>query len=505
LVKGDIAAYNGDGEIVYLSRGDNQVKINGQRVELSEIESTLSSQDEAISVLLIKDKTSQKPQLTAFYSEAVEQSKRSENIRILAMDDSLPRSKALIEKARQNLPPYMVPRRFIQMTAIPLTGNGKVNSRLIKEVHQSYIASMTVHQSSGRNQLESLKNGVERELYDLIRARFGEMDIRHDTELFPNIFDSLSLMVLVEVLRRKYGDQITVTFVTKHPVFGELAQAIERLISGNNGNSTSKKSHLNTTAQEFPTDAPIHFPSPPGSEPSKKLNIFTFFLVIGFAEDHGALASVLPSFNIIGVNHARMKDPTHYKTIADMAEDHAKLVRAEQPHGPYFLCGFSFAGHVAYVVAQYLEDQGETVHLIIIDSSVRPRSPLPGEIPENQLEKYFGLPKATTATTPESRQLRQILLDQILHNLRLMHEFQPAEYKGPMLFMKTCKQGLDGEGSKHHTDCNYSDGNGYEDLVKGKLEITCIPSTNHFTMLKENASLVGIGSVIAKSLQRYVT
>lgn len=116
---GDLAKWLPDGNLMFLGRVDNQVKLRGYRIELEEIEKNIlnfDQVDEAI-VVLIDDE-----RLIAFYTS-------KEDISTMRLREYLFRF----------LPEYMIPSSFIHIEKIPLTQNGKTDKKqLIRIAKYSY-------------------------------------------------------------------------------------------------------------------------------------------------------------------------------------------------------------------------------------------------------------------------------------------------------------------------------------------------------------------------------
>ncbi|MEU3625181.1 D-alanine--poly(phosphoribitol) ligase [Amycolatopsis coloradensis] len=107
---GDRVAWT-DGNLLHLGRIDDQVKVNGQRVEPGEIEAVLRALPGVDDVAVVAGEPEPgRVDLRAFYTGAAETCELS-------------------EQARAQLPPYMVPSRFDRLEALPVTDNGKTDRR----------------------------------------------------------------------------------------------------------------------------------------------------------------------------------------------------------------------------------------------------------------------------------------------------------------------------------------------------------------------------------------
>lgn len=133
---GDLALYLSDGNIEFLGRLDDQVKIHGFRVELGEIEMTLK-QHPAIQetvVLARKDELGDR-RLVAY---------------VVPDQDPSPTIRELRDFLKKKLPDYMVPSAFVMLDGLPLTPNGKVDrqalpapDRLRPELEEAFVAPRT--------------------------------------------------------------------------------------------------------------------------------------------------------------------------------------------------------------------------------------------------------------------------------------------------------------------------------------------------------------------------
>jgi acyl carrier protein len=111
---GDLGRFRADGQIDYLGRIDQQVKLRGMRVELGEIEATLEHHPSVKQAVVVLDANSGEPRLVAYAVSRPE---------IVLVPATLRRF------LRQHLPEHMVPAAFVALDALPLMPNGKIDRK----------------------------------------------------------------------------------------------------------------------------------------------------------------------------------------------------------------------------------------------------------------------------------------------------------------------------------------------------------------------------------------
>lgn len=193
---GDLAKWNPDGTISFISRKDNQVKINGHRIELGEIESSICRYpDIEKSVVLVDNKQ----KLVAYFSS-------QKNINISDLRAFLQRK----------LPSYFIPNAFIQIAKFKLTSNGKVDKK--------FLAKIKVNQST----YEAPKTDFQKQLAKLFENVLGNSKISINDNFFEIGGDSLSA---IKLQIEAFNNNINISYkdIFAYPTIKLLAKHISQV------------------------------------------------------------------------------------------------------------------------------------------------------------------------------------------------------------------------------------------------------------------------------------
>ncbi|HET6378043.1 MAG TPA: amino acid adenylation domain-containing protein [Methylocella sp.] len=199
---GDLARYRPDGAIEYLGRIDHQVKIRGFRIELGEIEARLCALDSVrqAAVVLREDRPGQK-QLTAFVVPA-----SGHDIDPAALRRELARA----------LPDYMIPPVFVQLDALPLNRNGKVDRNALAVPE---LSSRPARPKAPRTAMEEI-------LASLWGAVLGRDEVGIDENFFEIGGHSITAMQVVSRIKRDLCADVSVRSLFEAPTIAELARAL---------------------------------------------------------------------------------------------------------------------------------------------------------------------------------------------------------------------------------------------------------------------------------------
>lgn len=183
---GDLARWCEDGNLEYIGRIDDQVKVNGYRIELDEIKENLQKhKDIREAVVLVKtDHDSDKHYLCAYIVADLK----------IADDE-------LIAYLRQTLPNYMIPAKYIYMDRLPLTSNGKLDKKALPEPQQIKTVS----------EYKKPENAIEEELVEMWEKILGKSNIGTTDRFLELGGDSISILRMQAMLQRRFHVDIALS------------------------------------------------------------------------------------------------------------------------------------------------------------------------------------------------------------------------------------------------------------------------------------------------------
>ena len=324
---GDLARYLPDGNIEFMGRLDDQIKIRGYRIEPGEIEAALT-QHPAVKA-------------AAVIARQVQASEKSLMAYVVPKEGQALTAQGLQTFLRQNLPPYMIPARFMFVASLPLTPNGKVD-------RQALPASETVELAS-HSKFIVPRDGVESKLLEIWQKVLGNQPISVADNFFDLGGHSLLATKLLVRIEKTFEQKLSLAALFQAPTIEQLAAVLR--------NESPMARSLVTPIQ------------PEGSRPP--------FFCIGAGPLFRSLALRLgpeQPFLGLGLGKAEVQElPTPFR-LEDIAASLIKKMRLLQPEGPYPLGGWCMDGVVAYEMARQLQALGERVPLVVLFDAENPAS-----------------------------------------------------------------------------------------------------------------------------------
>lgn len=322
---GDVARWLTNGAVEYLGRSDDQLKIRGQRIELGEIDRVMSA---------LPDVAQAVSHACVFNQAAATGGDARQLVGYLVSDSGLPLDTAAL-KARlaEQLPPHMVPVVLMQLAELPLSANGKLDRKALP-------LPTLGGERSGRPPEPGMETLVATAFSQLLGCEVNDID----TDFFALGGHSLLAMRLAAQLSRQLARQVTPGQVMVASTVGKLSA----LLAADLSDEQARRLGLDTLLPLRESDGPT---------------LFCFHPASGFAWQFSVLARYLsPRWSITGIQSPRPQGPmASAASLDEVCEHHLRTLLAQQPHGPYYLFGYSLGGTLAQGIAARLRQRGEAV------------------------------------------------------------------------------------------------------------------------------------------------
>ncbi len=329
---GDVVHQTAKGNLVYIDRIDNQVKVQGFRVELGEIETRLRSHQAVEEAVVVPASFGGSTRLMGFVQASGHKAVDGNELQGFVGD---------------TLPPYMVPRRIEVLPALPQTPVGKVDRKAL-----TAMSAELLQQASAAAQDSSLE--VNDSLHKQLLSIWSEMLNQPIADPRANFFmvggDSLLAVRLFVEIERELQIQCNPQEFFNEPT----VEALAKLIRSND--TTDFKAPVLPLAKEPAGVRPLFF------APTVSGQVADYFHLSKL------LKGVVPMYGL-QMRGLREGEEMH-DNLRDAAEFYIERMREIQPKGPYRLAGYSAGGTVCLAIAEALHEQGETTDPIIVLDAV---------------------------------------------------------------------------------------------------------------------------------------
>lgn len=472
---GDRGIISEKGKMIFLGRTDSQIKINGFRIELSEIESILKNHPdvENACVYLLKE-TSHIKKIGA----AIQTSK-----------DIQPNT--LASYVKKYLSVIFVPT-FDFVDKIPLTSNGKIDYKSLKE-------------KVDLNKKETIEI-VPRDLFEIKLLEFYK-------ELFPNKFisiednffdiggHSLLAIKLISKINREFKSQLAIPNIFNHNSVKDLAGLLRKhsakLAITENPIALIEKNHLQKGIWIHPAGG----------------NIMCYYPIA---------TALSPIMNTLSFDYVYKKEENDTLSIEKLASDYFETLKEKSITTNLLLAGWSMGALIAYQMACLFALENKNIPLVLLDQPAISKPHKEGISYKDRLFAYLHKVYIFTnqqfdkkiiesdtidherilnefkriQLTPEETTLENFkgFLDILVKHNEIVTQFSPTVYAGPVLLLKA-KQNLivDGNPIVQLADLGWR-------KYCSNLTIIEVPG-NHITMINVENSKV-IADVVKQWLEK---
>jgi amino acid adenylation domain-containing protein len=203
---GDRGRYREDGQLEFVERQDEQVKLRGYRIELGEIEAVLGQHPQVKQcVVLLQETKMQEKQIVAYVVTQEE-------------EEITPNRQAMLRNyLKEKLPPYMIPAHFLLLDALPLTANGKVNRKNLLA-----LSWKQEEQQEGK-QIKLLLSPIEELVLQCWRQVLQQEQLEIHEDFFEVGGHSLLATQVVAHLQQTMGIEIPLRTLFEAPTVAEFA------------------------------------------------------------------------------------------------------------------------------------------------------------------------------------------------------------------------------------------------------------------------------------------
>ena len=322
---GDLARWLPDGNIEFLGRIDHQVKVRGFRIELGEIETVLNGHSAVSASAVLAQGEGVDKVLVAY---------------LVSRPDMELSAPALREWAAAKLPDYMVPARFVQVAALPINVNGKLDRKALSQMSGQQLAAGLEYVAP--------RNELEQQLATIWQTVLRRQPIGVHDNFFHLGGHSLLAVQMAAEIKKQFAHELPIATLFQSPTVASLAQRL-----ADESWSPAWRSIVPLKPQG--THPPLFFVHGWGGE------------VFGFLKLVKLMPTDLPCYGIqaVGLDGKTAR----HTSVEEMGAFYVQEIIKFRPNGSIYLAGYSMGGNIACEVARQLLKQGRRVAMVaLIDS-----------------------------------------------------------------------------------------------------------------------------------------
>ena len=388
---GDLARYGATGEILFVGRADQQVKVRGYRIELGEVEAVLAGYEGVQGAVAAVMGSGGGARLVGY---------------VVGEGGAAIDRRGLLAYARGRLPAYMLPAVIEQLPAFPTTANGKIDRQA--------LPALAIADPDPTQSVIGPRDDIELDLVKIWEDVLQIRPIGVNDDYFELGGQSLLAIQIMARIREQWGQSIPLTQLFQDRTIESLSIALRR--------RNAQPTHDATIVLLQAGDA-------------RKTPLFLVHPVGGTVFCYADLLRHLDGRPCYGFQARGVDGPEEpFTQIERMAHTYNLLLQEVQSRGPYQIGGWSMGGVVALEMAQQLQAQGKDVDsLVLIDAHFpadRDARASDDAYLLRQFARHLGLPARSRRQIPAGRDVAEMLLH-VLHEARqanlVLPDFTPPQ------------------------------------------------------------------------------
>jgi amino acid adenylation domain-containing protein len=330
---GDAVRYLPDGNLEFIGRLDDQIKLRGFRIEPGEISEALRQHplvSEAF--VMVREDASDDRRLVAY-------------VVAVAVSDIASAETELRDFLRNRLPVYMLPAAYVFLDAFPLTLGGKVNRQALPPPDPA--------RSEAIGEFVAPQDEIERQLTAIWEDVLGVKPVGARDNFFQLGGHSLTAVRLMAFVEQRFGTKLPLSALFREATVRDLAEILRR-------RGEDVFSNCLVPLRTNGNGPPLFLVHPAGGQ------VFCY-------TDLAAQLDVDRPVYALQAQGIEGEQEPHTKVEA-MAAYCLNTVMTVQSEGPYFLAGWSLGGAIAFELARQLQSLGKEVALLALIDTRAPSS-----------------------------------------------------------------------------------------------------------------------------------
>jgi len=326
---GDIVVWNGE-TLHYYGRNDDQMQINGLRIEPSEIENAILKNNKVLAASTTWFQTSETTKTIV--------------AAIVLKENQLLSEDQLLQTLAKQLPSELIPSRTVFLKSIPITINGKVDKKAIRQLFDidETKSEVIVDYADADPHIQKVMV--------LWAKALKKKNIAPSDRFYDLGGDSLTAVHLMLEAEKMFNCALPKDLLYNNDRLSEFAEKLEHHLNPTNQASNAKIPLLHSSLNEKNSTAP---------------SVFVIGLGLGFAK-HKTWSHSCPLYSLMPWQMG--KGILTGRSISSLAKNYIETIESIQPTGPYRIFGYSAGGTLAHEIAYQLEQKGaEVEHVFLLD------------------------------------------------------------------------------------------------------------------------------------------